>query len=205
MALCLASTTQAGTGTNHILSAIDNGDVATIQATQDEGIFKKKGLVLIRAALEGIYKNNPQLGKAVVKALLDKSLMFLDANDPQVKALLVLASERGCVELVEGLLKHGVDKHTVSELGQTALHVAVQAAEFEAAQLLLEHGVDPNIACNLGLTALHLAGINGREDFIALLLKFGAMVKNACSKGFTAFHYAKMNQHKKASKLLKHA
>lgn len=59
-------------------------------------------------------------------------------------------------------------------MGGTPLHVAVFAAQTEAAGLLIENGADLNLKNNFGSTPLHVAAFFGRPEAVKLLLEKGA-------------------------------
>ena len=71
----------------------------------------------------------------------------------------------GEIELVETLLKNGVDVNKQGELGFTPLHCAIEHKHHEIVELLLQHGADPQIRSH-GENAISLASL--LEDEIAI-------------------------------------
>ena len=89
------------------------------------------------------------------------------------------------------LVEEGIDINAANNAGETPLHWAVYARNYEAAGYLLDKGANPDAVNNDGLTPLHAAINNGAPDFIQLLAKSGASPEIGCKRdGCTAFQMA---------------
>jgi ankyrin repeat protein len=87
---------------------------------------------------------------------------------------LLLAAQRGHVELAELLVRRGADVNVALPDGQTALHTSAFWGHTEVAELLIEHGADVNAKTDSFQTALQLAEEQGHTAVAALLKQHGA-------------------------------
>lgn len=89
---------------------------------------------------------------------------------------LMLATERGDLDLVKQLLEHGARPDDSNEFGETALHLAVQAESEALVRALLEAGANPQPDSPDAKSPLQIA-IDRRNNAIAdLLLTAGAKI-----------------------------
>jgi len=96
-------------------------------------------------------------------------------------------------DVVQTLLKAGIDIHAQNELGETVLHVAaVNGAPCSLVQELLDAGCNSNVGAKTksGDTALHLALRYGHQHVLKLLLDARIDVGVANELGETAIHVA---------------
>ena len=103
---------------------------------------------------------------------------------------LLMASKRGCEEVVQLLLDRGADPNKASEDGCTPLHRAAWRGDKDVVQLLLDGGADPNKADEHGWTPLHCAARHSRKDVVRLLLKRGADPNKKDEDGETPLYKA---------------
>ena len=142
---------------------------------------------------------------------------------------LMLASQKGHLEIVSLLLKARADVNLRNNAGDTALALASQEAHVEIArlllpagaedlhtpllhasarghtqivQLLLEAGVDKNMRNKFGNTALIRAADRGHYDVVRLLLDSGAEKDLAGNFGTTALIEASARGHTEIVRLL---
>lgn len=85
-----------------------------------------------------------------------------------------IAADRGNVQRIHTLLRHGVDLEARDLDGNTPLMLAVSAEELEAVNRLLEAGADITTQNYVGDTPLHLAALNADPDLTARLLEADA-------------------------------
>ena len=86
-----------------------------------------------------------------------------------------MAAARGHKELVEWLLKWGVDAEAVDEDGWTPLHFACMKAEaYETALALVQNQVPHSPADKKGVTPLHVACAHAAGESARMLMRMGA-------------------------------
>lgn len=76
----------------------------------------------------------------IVKVLLDRPIVHVDAKDDSGKTALHLACSEGQKKVCEILLHHGADIKAVSEDKMTPLHCAIQNCHSEVARMILDQG-----------------------------------------------------------------
>jgi len=111
---------------------------------------------------------------------------MLEADTNLTRALyygrlpLTVAASKGCVEIVDRLLKCGADINVQNDTLQTssarmtALEAAISLNQPNVCKFLLEAGADPNIQSPFGGSALHYAFEYHRTDMVEWLLDHGA-------------------------------
>ena len=96
-----------------------------------------------------------------------QNLANLNERDDADMGLVHWAADRGKVEILSALLKHGLDVNLQDGDGQTALHYSVTCRHIECVRVLLEYGADRTIEDNEGQTCLDVSD----SDKISTLLK----------------------------------
>ena len=100
---------------------------------------------------------------------------------------LKMASEKGHLELVKILLKHGADINlTTGDYGYTALMFASKYDHRKIVKILLENGADVNIQNRNGFTALIFASEHTNVQVVKMLLDYKADVNIQENNGDTA-------------------
>ena len=117
---------------------------------------------------------------------------------------LLIASEKGAIELVRLVLENGADVNTQTESNPSALLVASKNGHLETVRLLLENGADVNAQDESGdfHTALQAASYKGHVEIMQLLLTHGAEVNAQGGEYHTALHAAAMKGHEEVIKVL---
>lgn len=87
---------------------------------------------------------------------------------------LILASNKGCVQIVEKLIEAGADVNAKNRNGWTALMGASSNGHLNIATLLVTARADVNAKHSYGWTALKLASQKGHTQVRGLLLRNGA-------------------------------
>merc|ERR1712142_278967 len=84
------------------------------------------------------------------------------------------ACSRGKINIVDYLLRKGVDANAVMKNGKSSLHlVSGKFMNVEIAKLLLEFGASPTVTGDNGVTPMHQACQEGNKDIILLLEQYG--------------------------------
>ena len=98
-------------------------------------------------------------------------------NGASLEENLIFAMRKGMADLVEKILKLGVNINKVKDkIGQSPLHLAIELNNFKIVKLLLEHKANANFENLSGKTLLQFAVSQGYVEIIKELLKFGAKV-----------------------------
>ncbi|GFR08046.1 tankyrase [Trichonephila clavata] len=117
---------------------------------------------------------------------------IINIKDEDGYSLLHWAVYKCCIPMVKLLLEFGADVRSVSNLGNTVLHIASSAGNEEIMEILLQHAdnnkmkelIDARTTV-LGNTALHFAAANGPLKIVTYLLKHGAAFNIQNKKGKT--------------------
>ncbi|PRD24466.1 UNVERIFIED_CONTAM: Tankyrase [Trichonephila clavipes] len=115
---------------------------------------------------------------------------IINVKDDDGYSLLHWAVYKRCIPIVKLLLENGADVRSVSNLGNTVLHIASSAGNKEIMKILLEHADNNKIkevinakTAILGNTALHFAAVNSHLEIVKYLLKHGAAFNIKNKKG----------------------
>lgn len=107
---------------------------------------------------------------------------------------LLLAAERGHLEVVRMLLQSHARVDVFDEDGKAALHLAAEKGHEDIADVLLSHKAFVNAKTKLGLTPLHHAAQNGYTRLVRLLVETHAASTDALSLSKqTPLHLAAMS------------
>ncbi len=93
-------------------------------------------------------------------------------------------------EIVELLVKKGIDMKYVDRYYRTPFHYAVVQSTFKIAKLLLDNGADLNAEYDHGVTPLFLAVHAWREEAVQLLIDNGADLNIICRFALWGFEDA---------------
>ena len=134
----------------------------------------------IRSKLLEAAENNKPEDVKIILNFLKKSSKFTDneieniinAKDAEDDTLLLLAAEKGHIEVVNLLLSQpGIEINAVDKIGWTPLLLAAIEGHTEVVQLLLaQPGIKVNVANSLGHTPLKEAIKKRHTEIIKLLL-----------------------------------
>jgi ankyrin repeat protein len=116
---------------------------------------------------------------------------------------LIRASLFGDTNVVEKLLKAGVDPNTKNEIGDTVLSLASKYGFTKIVELLLKAGANVNLQNKNRWTALMFASKSGYTKIVELLLTNNNVTVNLKDKfGWTALMLASFHGHTNVVKLL---
>lgn len=135
-------------------------------------------------------------------------MLHTASDKDEMESILLYACQHGAVQIVDQLLRLGVDVHCHVKqakhylLGPTAIHIAVMHGQLEAATTLLRHGALANEEGHDGRRPLHHAASNGDFNITALLLEHGARPDFAANNGMEPLHVACQSGSLKVARLL---
>lgn len=95
------------------------------------------------------------------------------------------------IPILNILLEHGANLHSISRGGDTVLFMPSQFGEADLVQKLIELGIDVNHQNNDGVTALMCAAGIGKMDHVKIFINAGADPSIKDKEGKTALDYAK--------------
>lgn len=117
----------------------------------------------------------------------DSSLRCGDDED----SVLDLACTVGRLDLLEAVVRPGVDLESANTLGLTALHRAAQSNHTAAIDFLAKAGANIEAKDNDGCTPLHLSAcVEGLPAAVSVLLRHGAEKDAIDNQGRSALHTA---------------
>ncbi|KAK6218476.1 ankyrin repeat domain-containing protein 52 [Colletotrichum tabaci] len=108
-----------------------------------------------------------------------------DGKSKSGRAALVVACEKGNLEVARMLLGAGTEVNVIGYRGRTPLYSASMNGHLEVLKLILEEGGDLTVANAAGWTPLQIAADNGHLEVVSLLLAKGAEVAVADEDGWT--------------------
>ena len=130
-------------------------------------VLEKKGIPFTQEAfLKEIRASNREHVDLFVKAGMD-----INARDKDGTTALMIASEKGDIEMARLLIQGGADVNANNIDGYTALMYASYKGNLQIAELLIKNKADVNARDKDGWTALRYASIQGQNDIVALLKK----------------------------------
>lgn len=132
---------------------------------------------------------------ASVKRMLRSGLTVNFIHPNSTDSPLMIACRKGHNEVVQVCLDFGAKNDPHPDYGQTALHAAVAANQYECASILLKVAeaseadmIISNLTDQFGQTPLHSAATIGSVSLTELLLHHGAKISSVDSYGQTALH-----------------
>ena len=143
---------------------------------------------------------------AVVKYLQHKRPASLSEAGQYKYTALLLAALQGQYRVVRYIMMNGGSNKELTNLNNTALHIACMGGHVDIVQLLLDKYSDQFILTDKnsnGQTPLHLAAWAGHDALTKLLItKYSAPTNITNSKGNTAFLMACLRGHLSVAKIL---
>ena len=128
----------------------------------------------------------------------DVNLLNTNGKVPLYQA--TIQGHTACVQL---LLRYGANVNlTVSDQGETLVHIAVKESRRQILRALLEHKAKPDEAMKNGKTPLMLAVEQDNVDFIPLIMSYGITLIKKDNSGNTVFHYLAKHGAAKCAKYL---
>lgn len=164
-----------------ILSVLHNNYQLTVFLLNAGANKKVKNLARENPALIALLNNNTNILSLFVgseTAVLPPLHLALNLNDNEM--------------LIHILQKMTVHLDALNKEQVTALYVAVEKDNLQAASILLRQGADPNVQCGTKkLTPLHIAVVQQNKSMIVLLLQQpNIIVDKVTTNGVTPLHLA---------------
>ncbi len=156
---------------------------------------------VIRAVYEG---NNDYLTRLIEKYDGEVLGVKLPTKKGGV-GLLLIASAKGNVDIVNTLLSYGADVNEIGLGGYRSIHNAAVNCNLALTKLLVVSGAELDAQTDLGITPLMGAAILGCKDVLLELLNHGADTQILSNEGRTALDYAKIKGWVEITKLLEAA
>ncbi|XP_020781807.2 ankyrin repeat and SOCS box protein 15b [Boleophthalmus pectinirostris] len=171
-----------------IMSAIQNGDVLTLQQLSEHpASFRERDIRGWLPLHSAAVHPHIQVLEAVLQASTELTLEELTANGDTA---LILAVEAGLVDNVTVLLKHGVSPHNTNDRNESPLLLAVRQKSYEMALALIMGGAFVEQVCLKKWTAIHEVAKVGCPAILMLLLRHGAKVTSRDGHGVTPLSIA---------------
>jgi len=130
-------------------------------------VLEKKGLPFSHEAfLKEIRASNREHAELFIKAGMD-----INSRDRDGSTALMVASEKGDVQMAQLLIQNGADVNAKNIDGYTALMYVAYKGNLAIAELLIKNKADVSAKDKDGWTAMRYALIQGRNDMVSLLKK----------------------------------
>nr|KAG5701758.1 hypothetical protein BaRGS_000748 [Batillaria attramentaria] len=137
-----------------------------------------------------LWENIKKGDLTAVHGLLESGNINLEERDEGGRTFLMVASERGELNIVRELLEAGVDPNAVDNEGWSALLCAAKEGHLEITIELLEHGAEKEHKDTCGWTALMWASYKGRIIVVQELLDRGANPNAKADHSMTSLAWA---------------
>ncbi|XP_023319406.1 ankyrin-1-like [Trichogramma pretiosum] len=139
------------------------------------------------------YKEDYELRKEALKLLLDGNADFTlsgRGGDTVLDVLLQNELNTKIIEVIELLIKYGMDLNKVNKNGTTPLYYPLFERETEKVEVLLKKGADPNVCCFNSLSPLNFICVASDLtcadlNMIKLLIQYKADVNIEDDNGYS--------------------
>lgn len=140
--------------------------------------------------MQALYNNNVAEAQRLLQETAD-----INAADANQFSILMYAAWR-CGDMVPYILTRGANVNQVDNRGVTALHVACDVGQVDAASALIAAGANINARNSQGATPIIVAVIQGRSELVRLLIDAGADLTIQTPTGYDALRTAEYyNRH----------
>ncbi len=110
---------------------------------------------------------------------------LIQSNTGLYSTPLLLATEKGHLNIVKILLQRGANPNQQNYYHNTALHIAAYKNYYQICQILLQYKADPNIVNTYSETPLCISGGNKNQMIVELLIEHGAKIDIKDNNGNT--------------------
>ncbi|MBF0147498.1 MAG: ankyrin repeat domain-containing protein [Magnetococcales bacterium] len=167
---------------------IDNGADINFKTKRQWTAILKTADLKIKDAEEG--KKQMQIAQTLLSKGADVKAVNSEGRTP-----LILAANRGNVEMVQLLLKQGAEVDAKDTQGYTALMMAALAGQDKVITILMDNKANPETKHACGCTALMFAAEKGHDKAVQALIDKGADVNAKSEEGMTALMLASKSGH----------
>jgi len=190
--------------------AVKNGDSAAMaQYIDNHKIFvSKKMLLACPADIQEHHTPLPFLFHAERHAdNINDVLIYSDINETNFygRTLLMVAAQKGDINTVERLLKHGADIEATDNDGNTACMLAALSGNYAIAKLLMKYGVKINRRNFAGDSVMHMAVHLDNPELISQLRNLGANIEQENTESLTPLSVAIKHKKEKSVEALLNA
>lgn len=166
-----------------LFEAVKKGDLHKVNELLDTGVSANA------LYLKEEYNNN------IDKAWRAKHEHKFDYFKADEQTPLHFAAEKGYLDIVDSLIKHGADVNAVDCCQYTPLSFAISNNELDVVECLLNNGANVDVRYILEQTPLHLAAKTGYLKIVDSLIKHGADINAVDCNQQTPLHLAIKNKH----------
>ena len=176
-------------GTNALLRACTTGQSESlmflVEAGADVSITKPDGSTYLHTAVKG------DCSKEALQKIIEQGVINVNVVNRQYETALLLACESTQTNIVNLLLRKGVDPNISDIQGSTSLHAAVHGCcANETLQDIINHKVQLDYQDNDGKTALLLSSSYRQQESLKFLLEAGSNPNIVDNDGDTCLHAA---------------
>ncbi len=133
------------------------------------------------------------------------ALSFAMDPIPAKHIQLLMAAKNKDYEIIESLLKNGVNPDITESFRWTPLHNAANAGDLKMVELLIKYKAHVNARTTYNRTPLHFAANNGHEHIVEELIRNKADINAVADDGSFPLHEAAASGSQRTISLLIHA
>ena len=166
--------------------------------------FWRKSINVDLAMMLAVSERNEKVIRSLMLLGADIDRPFLFSRSSKKKAINGRIHFAACdndTELIQLLLKYGVDVNKANEYGNTPMHLAAGKGALESVKVLCAAGGDINRPDNNGFTPLHHSLLSGNEEFIKELVALGANIDQDNEDGCAPLYFAVQDNNIKMAKV----
>ncbi|MCB2092767.1 MAG: ankyrin repeat domain-containing protein, partial [Alphaproteobacteria bacterium] len=115
---------------------------------------------------------------------------------------LIKASRNGDIEIIDQLIKSGVDINYQDKFGSSPLIEAVRGNQTSVVKFLLDHKADPNLKDKAGDTAILIASTMNNTENVTMILTKGAIVNVTDKNGSSPLMISTARENYKSVRLM---
>ncbi|KAF8795282.1 Ankyrin-3 like protein [Argiope bruennichi] len=138
----------------------------------------------------------------IANFLMEKEYSVNVIVGPCKLTALHIAAGKGCLDMINSLLKKGANVNFLSDMHIVPLHYAAKGGHFEVVKCLIEKGAKVDVESVDGLTPLHWAAETGNKEVVDILLFNGANTNATYLNSISPLAFAAKNGYSSIVKIL---